>query len=97
MMVTKSPPTDTRNSLAPLNAEERVRGFLRVVDVDQRDIVVMLPTGLEEFFVPPNCPILLHGERIKLRLIQVGDEVCVTCVRYGETRNVKVLEIQPND
>lgn len=96
MMLTQSPATETRDSLGHHVAEEKVRGFVLTVDADRREVVVTLSTGPEQLFIPPNCLIFLHGERIKLRLVQAGDEVCVTFVRYRENRSVKVIHVQPN-
>ena len=35
------------------------------MDTIGREIEVLLSTGLEVFYVPPDCPIFLHGERIE--------------------------------
>jgi hypothetical protein len=48
------------------------------------------------FYVPPDCPIHLHGERIKLRMVQPRDQARVTFNRRQEMLVAKQLEIQPD-
>jgi hypothetical protein len=77
-------------------AGERAQGTIQRVDTLGREITVLLSTGLEVFYVPPDCPIVLHGERIKLRMIQPRDKVLATFVRSGGMLVVKLLEVQPD-
>lgn len=75
---------------------ERLAGTVQSVDALGREIVVLLPTGREVFYVPPDCPIYLRGERIKLRIAQTGDEVRITFDREGGVLFLKKLEIWPD-
>lgn len=84
------------SSFPSLYAEERAHGFVQRVDANGREIAVLLATGVEYFFVPPDCPIFLHGERIKLRLIQPRDHVRVTFDGNPGMLIVKLLEVQPD-
>lgn len=72
---------------------ERVEGRVQSVDLLGREIAVQLPTGREVFYVPPDCPTYLRGERVKLRIAQARDEVRVTFERGREGLWVKMLEI----
>jgi hypothetical protein len=71
-------------------------GTVQSVDPLGREIVVLLPAGREVLYVPPDCPIYLRGERIKLRIAQSRDEVRVTFAREGSALVVKKLEIWPD-
>jgi hypothetical protein len=75
---------------------ERAQGTIQRVDTLGREITLLLSTGLEAFYVPPDCPIVLHGERIKLRMIQPRDKARVTFVRNRGMLVVKLLEVQPD-
>jgi hypothetical protein len=81
---------------AKLHLPECLAGTIQSVDPLGREIVILLPTGREVFYVPPDCPIYLRGERIKLRIAQTRDDVRVTFVREGGLLFVKKLEIWPD-
>jgi len=72
-----------------------VEGTIQSVDTLGREIAVLLPSGLEVFYVPPDCPTYLRGERIKLRIVQSQDEVRVTLKDHCGIVVVKLLEIWP--
>jgi hypothetical protein len=84
------------NAVQAIAAGERAQGTIQRVDTLGREITVLLSTGLEVFYVPPDCPIVLHGERIKLRMIQPRDKARVTFVRSREMLVVELLEVQPD-
>ena len=84
------------HAAAPNARHECARGAVQRVDTVAREIAVLLPTGLELFYVPPDCPIYLHGERIKLRMIQPRDQARVTFARGRGTLSVQLLEVQPD-
>ena len=74
---------------------ERAQGTVQRLDPLGREIVVLLPTGSKVFYVPPDCPTYLRGERIKLRIAQPKDEVRVTFAQEDGVLLVKLLEIWP--
>ena len=82
------------NSAPPIAAGEWAQGAIQRVDTLGREIAILLSTGLEVLYVPPDCPIYLHGERIKLRLIQPRDQARVTFDRSPEMLVAKLLEIE---
>ncbi|QDU26752.1 hypothetical protein ETAA8_18330 [Anatilimnocola aggregata] len=65
------------------------------MDTLGREIAVLLPIGLKVFYVPPDCPIFLRGERIKLRIVQAQDAVRITFEKSRGVFVVKLLEIGP--
>jgi hypothetical protein len=73
---------------------QRVQGVIQCVDTLGRQITVQLVSGLEVFYVPPDCPITLRGEHVKLRMIQARDQARLT-YDNGELLVVKQLEVQP--
>lgn len=94
----------THQQLTKLNSSDRtatssvpvcVRGTVQSLDLLGREIVILLPSGSEVFYVPPDCPIYLRGERIKLRVAQPRDEVRVTFAEEDGLLSVKLLELWP--
>ena len=87
--------TTAGTRLQPITAE-RVRGIVQRVDTVEREITVLLPTGLAVFDVPSDCPILLRGDPIKLRLIQPCDQVRVAFNDRQGRLIAQLLEVQPD-
>lgn len=54
-----------------------IDGTVSRVDIIGRELDVYAPEVAIRLDVPPNCPITLRGERVKLRLIQPRDRVRV--------------------
>jgi hypothetical protein len=52
-------------------------GVVRV-DTVNRELTVHFADGPRVIDVPPDCPITLRGERVRLRMLQPGDLVRVT-------------------
>jgi hypothetical protein len=77
-------------------ATERAQGAVQRVNTVEREISVLLPTGLAVFDVPSNCPILLRGEPIKLRLIQPRDHVRIAFADHQGRLIANLLEVQPD-
>lgn len=48
------------------------------VDPVNREVGALVAGSLVRFYAPPGCPIVLRGEKVKLRLLQCGDRVRVT-------------------
>src|SRR5262245_10960436 len=63
-------------SLAPRNRRviHQVRGTVRQVDPVSREVRLLVAGELLDFVVPPDCVIVVNDERVKLRLLQPGDE-----------------------
>jgi hypothetical protein len=71
-------------------------GVVQRVDTVQRELTVLTDDGLKIFDVPVGCPIFLHGERIKLRLIQSGDRVNIRFFRGNESLVAHCVQVQPD-
>lgn len=59
----------------PLPAAEIMAGIVESVDVVQRELILVVGRQRIAVDVPPQCAVVLRGERIKLRIIQPGDVV----------------------
>lgn len=95
-MKNQRPNTQTPLSYLPvIDVPECATGTVQSVDLLGREIAVELSTGPEVIYVPPDCPVYLRGERIKLRMLQPRDQARVT---FGRIRGMLVaerLEVQP--
>jgi hypothetical protein len=83
-------------SSQPTAVAKRAQGAVQRVDTVGREIILLLPTGLAVFDVPSDCPILLRGEPIKLRLIQPRDQVRVAFSEHQDRLIAQSLEVQPD-
>lgn len=77
-------------------AKENAWGIVQSIDLVGRDLTVLLRTGIEVFDIPSDCSILLHGEPIKLRMVQPRDHVCITFTRTPERLVAEKLNVQPD-
>jgi hypothetical protein len=62
------------------------------VDSVNRELGVLVAGSFVAFYAPPGCPIVLRGERVKLRLLQRGDRVHVTCAQTAAGLIAKKIE-----
>jgi hypothetical protein len=88
--------TAAETSFHPKAALERAQGAVQRVNTVEREISVLLPTGFAVFEVPSDCPILLRGEPIKLRLIQPRDHVRIAYAELQGRLIAHLLEVQPD-
>jgi hypothetical protein len=56
---------------------DRTEGIVQHVDVVGRVLTVQVNGISKDFNLAPDCAIVLHGERVKLRLVQPDDHVSV--------------------
>lgn len=74
---------------------EHARGAVVHVDIVRREISVLLPTGSVLFDVPRDCSILLRRERVRLRMVQLGDQVRLNYIKRPNALVVEVLAVDP--
>jgi hypothetical protein len=72
-------------------------GVVHLVDTVNRVLTVLVNGGLLTFDVPVDCEIILHGERVRFRMLQPRDRVRVTHAGRGSFRVALAIEVQPND
>jgi hypothetical protein len=56
----------------------QLEGVLQGVDLVNREIEVADQAKHITLMVPSDCKVFLHGERVKLRLLQPGDRLRIT-------------------
>src|SRR5690242_10391250 len=61
------------NTPAQDEASREAEGVIQQVDSVNRDLKVLVQGRVTLFDVPVDCTILLHGEAVKLRLLQPRD------------------------
>ena len=66
-----------RNRYKPAVEAEAI---VHSVDPVNRELGVVIVGSLVNIYLPPNCDIVLRGERVKLRMVQPGDRVLIDIV-----------------
>jgi hypothetical protein len=59
-------------------------GIIEHVDVPGRELTVRIGSRSRQFALAPQCPLLLHGERVKLRMLQARDRAHLEYAHDGE-------------
>lgn len=74
-----------------------IEGVARRIDAVARELTVDAGGALVAIDVPPDCPIILRGERIKFRMLLPRDRlrVRVTSAECSGTRVASAIEVQP--
>jgi hypothetical protein len=75
-------------------AESQTDGVVQRIDTVSRELTARVGTAVVTFDVPPDCPVVLRGERVKLRLVQPGDRVRVTYAPLRDALVARVVEVQ---
>ena len=76
-------------------------GIVQRVDTVLRKLSILTEGGLRVVDIPVDCPVFLHGERIKLRMVQPHDHVKLGLAKH-ELANRDVMltarsvEVQPD-
>lgn len=73
----------------------RINGVVHRVDPVCREVELHAGTAIISLDVPPDCVISLRGERVKLRLLQPRDRVCVSYKETQGNRAAEAIEVQP--
>ncbi len=71
----------------------QAEGIIQLVDSVNRELRVLVAGAAAPFDVPANCPTLLHGERVKFRLLQPGDYVRLTFVNRRGRSVARKIEV----
>lgn len=70
-------------------------GVVHRVDTINRELTVFVNGELLTFDIPVGCPVILHGEPVKLRMVQPQDRVRILHAGRGALRIARVIEVQP--
>jgi hypothetical protein len=63
------------------------------IDPVNREVGVLVTGCLVTFYAPPGCPIVLRGEKVKLRLLQRGDRLRVTFDRTADGLIARTIDV----
>jgi len=63
------------------------------VDTSSRELTLLVDGALMNLIVPPDCLIRLNGERVKLRLLQPGDQAEVAYSFVGSTAFAHFIQV----
>lgn len=72
-----------------------VEAIVRRVDPITRELAALVEGGLVTIYVPPDCEVVLHGERVKLRMVQPRDRLRVVCADRADPLIALGIEVQP--
>ena len=72
----------------------QAEGIIEQVDTVNRELRVLVEGSVVSFDVPADCPVLLHKERVKFRLLQPGDRILLTYVIRRGRRTACRIEVQ---
>lgn len=65
------------------------------VDPVNRELTAVVEGVFVTIYVPPDCEVVLRGERVKLRMVQPGDHVRVTYTELDDPLIACGIEVQP--
>jgi hypothetical protein len=65
------------------------------VDPVNRELAALVEGVLVTIYVPPDCAVVLHGERVKLRMVQPRDRVHVAYTELADSLVARAIEVQP--
>jgi hypothetical protein len=71
----------------------RVAGTIHHVDSSSRELTLLVNGERTELVVPPDCLVRLNGERVKLRLLQPGDQAEVAYSFVGPTAFAHSIQV----
>jgi hypothetical protein len=81
-----------RNRYEPVLETEAI---VQRVDPVNRELAALVDGVRMNIYVPPDCGVMLHGERVKLRMIQPRDRVHVTYAEFADSLIAREIEVQP--
>jgi hypothetical protein len=70
-----------------------VEGTIYRVDTSSRELTLLVNSAQMNLIVPPDCLIRLNGERVKLRLLQPGDQAEVAYSFVGSTAFAHSIQV----
>jgi hypothetical protein len=65
------------------------------VDPVNRELAALVEGVPLTIYVPPECAVLLRGERVKLRMVQPRDRLRVAYTELADALVARAVEVQP--
>jgi hypothetical protein len=81
-----------RNHCKPVLEAEAV---VHRLDPVNRELAALVGGILVTIYVPPDCDVVLRGERVKLRMVQPRDRLRVTYTELADSLVAREIEVQP--
>jgi hypothetical protein len=72
-----------------------VEAVVHRVDPVNRELAVVVEGTLVNMYVPPDCKVVLRGERVKLRMVQPRDRMRVKYTGLNDFLIAREIEVQP--
>jgi hypothetical protein len=73
----------------------QAQGTVCRVNTISRELDLFMNRGRSVFDVPPDCAIILRGERVRLRMVQARDIVRVTYAVGGSQPAARTIDVLP--
>jgi hypothetical protein len=80
------------NNFEPVLEAEAV---VHRVDAVNRELTALVGGALVTIYVPPDCDVVLRGERVKFRMVQPRDRLRVTYAERADSLVARRVEVQP--
>lgn len=72
-----------------------IEGAIRSINAPCREMTVAVGDGIKHFDIAGECSIWLHGERVKLRILQTADPVHISyTIQDGEYLAMQINVIE---
>jgi hypothetical protein len=71
-----------------------VEGTIDRLDLINRMIALRAGDDVVVYDVPVSCEILLNGQRVKMHVLQVNDQVLVTCCSPSNDPRASRIDVQ---
>jgi hypothetical protein len=79
--------------LQPLPLQQ-LTGVIESIDIINREILLLVDQQAIRCDVPVDCPVFLHSERVKLRLLQKHDQVDVLLAHSYPSPVARRIEVR---
>ncbi len=73
----------------------KAEAVVHLVDPVNRELAVTIHGAPRRIYVPPDCGVVLWGQRVKFRKVQPGDRVQVVFSVMADPLVAEALEVQP--
>jgi hypothetical protein len=81
-----------RNKGKPVLKAEAV---VHRVDPINRELAALVEGVVVTIYVPPDCAVVLRGERVKLRMVQPRDRLRVAYAQHADSLVAREIEVNP--
>lgn len=65
------------------------------IDPVNRELAALVEGACVTIYVPPDCEVILRGERVKLRMVQPRDRLRVAYTQLTDSLVAREIEVSP--